>query len=337
MSIDIAYYPHVLDLVLECLYAQHDHDAIHNLGLTSSDVHARVKRQLLQHVVHRRYDGETAWGFVWNSGLEKARVMDVHECDPPPWQGPTAPDEAKELAPLVQVVEASQPTVLRFFSDMHHRFDVPAAPSVETAIFNVDVHDSGFATVYPDDDLIEVRLVPSVRRSILHLRYDLRGMGDFGLAFEAPPSDDEHEVCVLIKQYDYGPRPKSPWQSTLLNNLATSTLEYLATHPHATVTLIGMERWENWCGSPFPDEDWEPTPGRTFADRAEKVKYCWDWMFETEFGRKYSDIEGIVRRVCYVTEDEFREHIGDELMRLVQQPPVSVWATQDQAIAEPGL
>lgn len=325
MSIDIAYYPHVLDLVLEALYAEHDGPTLCALGRAFPALHALVQRKLSQHFVVRRI--ETGKGsnierrFVWSPHLCKVRVLDVYDAlgASPVQERFFADDFAR-----------TQPNTVRFFSPMHHRFVAP--DGLRTAIFNVDIPDSGFATVYPDDDLIVACPLPAVPLNILHLRYDQRGMGDFGFAFETladespedvppPQSDQVHEVCVLAKAYDFGPRPKSPWRSTLLNQLATSALAYLHTHSFATLTLVGMSDWDLWCGSPFPDEEWEPTPRRHFESKADKVRYCWDWMFEHEFGRKYADIEDIKSRVRYETEAAFKERVGDELFALVVQPP----------------
>lgn len=319
MAIDFAFYPHILDLVLDCLYHDQDAATLRTLGQTSKALHALVQRKLLQHAVVRRVlDSEngTERNFVWDSQLDKARVLDVHD--------EVFRTETND-EPLTLEAVNSQPNTVRFFSRMHHRFQLPTT-GVHTAIFNVDIPDSAFATVYPEDDLVVACPLPDVPLNILHLRYDQRGMGDFGFAFEPLPLETElgqrkHEVCVLAKMYDYGPRPKSPWRSTLLNQLATSALAYLHAFPRARLTFVGMDGWDTWCGSPFPDEAWEPTPPRHFADKAEKVRYFWNWMFEIEFGRRYADIEDIKARVRFQSEADFRERIGPELAILVFEPP----------------
>jgi hypothetical protein len=333
MTIDFAFYPHILDLILDALYADRDVSTLRTLGLASSALHAVVQRKLLQHVVVRRVldtgsDDDTERSFVWDARPTKARVLDVHD--------EVFRTESFDEPPILGSFSlASEPNTVRFFSRMHHRFKLPGT-GVQTAIFNVDIPDSAFATVYPEDDLVVACPLPEIPVNILHLRYDQRGMGDFGFAFEALPASSfpdgvrpdepkpdhrEHEVCVLAKMYDYGPRPKSPWRSTLLNQLATSSLAYLHAFPRATLTLVGMDAWDTWCGSPFPDEEWEPTPPRYFANKAEKVRYFWDWMFEIEFGRRYADIEDIKARVRFETEVDFRERIGSELATLVFEPP----------------
>lgn len=334
MTIDIAFYPHIIDLVLAALYADRDATTLRTLGQTSSALHALVQHKLLQHVVVRRVldsgsDGNTERGFAWDPRLARTRVLDVYD---QVFRTETF-DQAVILGPSST---ASRPNTVRFFSHMHHRFELPST-NIQTAVFNVDIPDSAFATVYPEDDLVVACPLPDVPLNILHLRYDQRGMGDFGFAFEAlsaprtegeeatepepEPDQREHEVCVLTKMYDYGPRPKSPWRSTLLNQLATSALAYLHAFPHATLRLVGMDAWDAWCGSPFPDEEWEPTPPRQFANKAEKVRYFWDWMFEIEFGRRYADIEDIKARVRFESEADFRGRIGEEMVMLIFEPP----------------
>lgn len=339
MSIDIAFYPHILDNVLDALYVSQDEATLRSLSLTSSALHALVQRKLLQHTIVRRIHmgiGVDIWrGYVWDNRLTNMRVMDidVHGTG----SGYDVSEKAEPID-LPELFDASQPNAVRFFSRMHHRFVLQPA-NLQVVIFNVDIPDSGFATVYPEDDLVVACPLPDIPLNVLHLRYDQRGMGDFGFAFEALPPDDTakedqedgvvevkldhrvHEVCILAKQYDFGRRPKSPWRSTLLNQLATSALAYLHAHPQATITLVGMDGWDTWCGSPFPDEEWEPTPARHFTNKAEKVRYLWDWMFEHEFGRRYADIEELKARVKFEKEADFRERVGEELFELVLQPP----------------
>lgn len=330
MSINVAFYPHILDLVLDALYADHDERTLRNIGLASPALDVPVQRKLHQHrAVHCRgkvpSPARALEDIVWNPRLVTARVLDVHDHT---FEEAANIDEPQPV--IVSDVGPGRPNTVRFFSRMHHRFQL-RSDGFHTAIFNIDVPDSGFATVYPEDDLVIACPLPDVPMNILHLRYDQRGMGDFGFAFESAHSDGgrqevvldgkEHEVCVLMKKYDFGLRPKSPWRSTLLNQLAASALAYLHAHPQATLTLVGMDEWDLWCGSPFPDEEWEPTPARQFANKAEKVRYLWDWMFEHEFGRKYADIEDIKLRLRFEAEPEFRERIGEEMFMLVLQSP----------------
>lgn len=324
--IDIAYFPHIFDGVVDELYRTRAVDALLALRETSPAAQDIVDSKLASHVVVRGKAHDmrvsTRWGRLQLPAHEatRARVVDVHHFNFHQVCNFTGRDfescEAEDA--IASYVKAARPDMVRLFDSKG--FTDAAA----TLVHFTDAY-------YFFGAGVKVQLVPNVT-NVINIRYGSNvGLfevlwGDGDVCMECvPPADTSREVVILFSSKGAAPEepPDNPDQKRgLVNSVVVSAISYLRRCPNARLTLVGAESWsEHWFQLPVQ------------ASALARAEQLWDlvfvhyarmgWTCAPHYAQRTKctplndeEIARLQARVEFVPEDAFRDRVGEDTFRL---------------------
>ncbi|EJT45047.1 hypothetical protein A1Q1_06579 [Trichosporon asahii var. asahii CBS 2479] len=339
--IDIAYFPHVFDHIVDELYRTRTTETLLTLRPTSSTVQSMVDNKLATHLVVRGKSGvkiHTRYGHLQlpiSNGrgpraIPKVQTVDVHHFDhhavcnfdASTGFSPCASEDA-----VAEYVRSARPAIVRLFDSKSFTSDACGANTV--------VHFTEATPFFGAG--VKVRLVPAAR-NVINIRHGdniglfevLWGEGDTCRMCDPPsplpPPVPEVVILFTPKDETTDAPPDNPDQKRgLLNSIVVSAISYLHDNPTARLVLVGAERWSrHWFQlwpvdtPPDPDLSIQSLWSHVFASYARM-----GWTCPPHYAQKGKctslDDEEIARlqeRVEFVPEDIYRDRIGEETYRL---------------------
>lgn len=335
--IDIAYFPHVFDHIVDELYRSRSVPTLLTLRQASSEVRDVVDHKLVTHIVVRgksNLQAHTRWGRLRLSPHgprvgSKVQAVDVHHFDHHPQCNfdlangfsPCAPEDA-----VARYLRANRADTVRLFDSKSFPSDACGASTV------VHFTEAG----YFFGSGIKVRLVSGVR-NVINIRHDsniglfevLWGDGDECPEFVPAPTSPAHEVVVLLTPKSAGvkesPAENPDQKRGLLNSIIVSAIAYLRHYPGARLMLVGAETW-----SPHWFQLWpiDPPPEPLVS-----VQALWSYVFSyyarvgwtcaPHYAQQCKctslddeEITSLQERAEFVSEDAYRDRVGEETFRL---------------------
>lgn len=336
--IDIAYFPHVLDGIVDELYRTRSIDTLLALRKTSPTVQDIVDGKLASHLVVRGKAHDmcvsTRWGRLQLSphGITRARVVDVHHFNFHPVCNFNAErrdfESCEAEDAIASYVKTAAPDTVRLFDSKGFTADACGASTL--------VHFT--KAYYFFSAGVKVQLVPNVD-NVINIGYGSNvGLfevlwGDEDVCMECAPStasSPSRAVVILFTPESAAaevPSGNPDQKRGLLNSVVVSAISYLRRHPGARLTLVGAERWsEHWF------QLW-PIQQAPEAQLARRVEYLWDlvflhyarmgWTCAPHYAQKAKctplnndEIVRLQERIEFVAEDEYRDRVGADIFRL---------------------
>lgn len=341
--IDIAYFPHVFDEIVDELYRMRAVDTLLTLRKTSPAVQDIIDGKLASHLVVRGKGHDmcvsTRWGRLQLSshGVTRARVVDVHHFNFHPVCNFNAKrrdfESCEAEDAIASYVNASAPDTVRLFDSKGFTGDACGASTV--------VHFT--EAYYFFSSGVKVKLVPNVN-NVINIRYgDNVGLfevlwGDQDVCMESVHQHHQHpasparDVVILFTPKSAAATTQDPLENPdqkrgLLNSLVVSAISYLHRHPNAHLKLVGTEKWsEHW----FQLWPIQQTPD---AHLAHNLEYLWDlvflhyarmgWTCGPHYAQKTKctplnddEILRLQKRISIVSEEDYKECVGADTFSL---------------------